>query len=168
MYNTLVIDNNLCDGVVQDFMGLGELPEDAEWISMFYTDREAGASMDMVLNEDCSKAYTYTNRLIEVLFGLCQGTYWHFCADCTGGGSCCEPSRKGSGLTKCESVSASSRWALSNLGKPSIHAQGTRRTEDVPTPDDSVLLCWMYLIYLGVWCYYYEHVNVSPGDGEFT
>lgn len=29
-------------------MGLGELPEDAEWISLHYTDREAAVSMDMV------------------------------------------------------------------------------------------------------------------------
>jgi hypothetical protein len=33
---------------VQDFMGLGQLPEDAEWISLHYTDREAAVSMDMV------------------------------------------------------------------------------------------------------------------------
>lgn len=30
-------------------MGLGALPDDAEWITIFYTDRESAVSMDMVI-----------------------------------------------------------------------------------------------------------------------
>lgn len=29
-------------------MGLGALPDDAEWITIYYTDRESARSMDMV------------------------------------------------------------------------------------------------------------------------
>lgn len=34
--------------LTQDLLGLGDLPEDAEWIKLYYTDREAAVSMEMV------------------------------------------------------------------------------------------------------------------------
>lgn len=39
-------------------MGLGALPDDAEWITIFYTDRESAVSMDMV-------------RVLAVVFCCC-------------------------------------------------------------------------------------------------